>query len=418
MATDLKKVLIVGGGFAGITLALDLAKQHTWDVTLIDKNNYNFFPPLIYQVSTGFLEPSNISYPFRKLFQNKQHLHFHLGKLLEIKKEEKYIITSEGRIDYDYLVLAMGTTTNYFGMKSIQENAMPMKTIDDALNLRNTILLKFEEAALTQNAQERKELLTIVVAGAGPTGVEVSGMLSEMKRKIFKKDYPEFDAKDITIHLVDGGAAVLAAMSKQSQQDSLVELEKMGIDVKLNAQVTSYENNTVTLSDGTMIKAATLIWAAGVTASTVTGLPAEFFSRGKRIMVDEHNKLKDTDSIYALGDICIQDCDANFPNGHPQVAQVALQQAALLAKNLRAINTGKSLKPFVYKDKGSMAIIGSNKAVADIGTIHFKGFIAWFVWIFIHLMSLIGYRNRAKTAYNWFWAYITKDQPLRLIIRP
>lgn len=411
-------IVIVGGGFAGVTLAQSLAKNKKFEITLVDKNNYNFFPPLIYQVSTGFLEPSNISYPFRKLFQDKSNLHFRLGEIFSIHPDENYILSGTDRISYDLLIIATGTVTNFFGMDSIQQKAIPMKTIDDALNLRNSILLRFEQAAITTNAALRKKLLTIVIAGAGPTGVEVSGMLSEMKKKIFKKDYPEFDPAEIEIYLVDGANAVLSAMSVSSQQDTLQSLERMGIHVMLNAQVKSYENGIVALSNGTNITADTLVWAAGVTGSMIAGLPAQSIGRGNRLLVDDCNQVAGTKNIYAIGDICLQTTDAAFPNGHPQVAQVALQQAKLLSKNLTNIIDGNVRKPFAYKDKGSMAIIGFNKAVADIGKLHFKGFVAWFVWIFIHLMSLIGYRNRAKTAYNWFWAYLTKDQPLRLIIRP
>ncbi len=413
-----KKVVIVGGGFAGVTLAQSLSKDKHFDVILLDKNNYNFFPPLIYQVSTGFLEPSNISFPFRKLFHHQSNLHFRMGTMQDINAEENILITDTGAITYDYLIIASGTVTNYFGMESIAQQALPMKTIDDALHIRNTILLKFEKAAATADLEERKKLLTIVIAGAGPTGVEVSGMLSEMKKKIFTNDYPEFDSSEINIHLIDAADAVLSSMSKVAQKNTLNALQKLGIHVHLNAQVKSYTDKSVEMQDGRTIAADTLIWAAGVTVPKISDIPDNSIGRGKRIRVDENNLVLNTKNIYAIGDVCLQTNDSNFPNGHPQVAQVAIQQAKLLAKNFKAIKLNRKQKPFQYNDKGSMAIIGSKKAVADLGKLHFKGFLAWFVWLFIHLMSLIGYRNRIKTAYNWFLAYVTKDQNLRLIIRP
>ncbi|MBK0402751.1 NAD(P)/FAD-dependent oxidoreductase [Adhaeribacter sp. BT258] len=415
-----KKIVIIGGGFAGVNLANSLSGEPEFQVTLVDKNNYNFFPPLLYQVATGFLEVSNISYPFRKLLQGKPNLNFRLGELMEVKPEENKIVLSNGELEYDYLVMATGTETNYFGIDNIRKNAQPMKTVHDAINLRNFMLQKSEEATLATDDNERRKLTTIVVAGGGPTGVEVAGMLAEMRKNIGQKDYPELTGIESEIYLVDGGPSVLAPMSKASQQythDSLVEL---GVNVKLNKQVINYEDDLVTFADGETIETKILIWAAGVTGKMIAGMPTESYGRGRRLLVNEYNKVENTENIFAIGDIALQTSDGNFPNGHPQVAQVAIQQGKLLARNLKAQQEHKPLKAFAYHDRGSMAIIGRKKAVADLPKpkLHFNGFVAWVMWLFVHLVSLITVPNRVKTLYNWMIAYFTKDQAMRLIIRP
>ncbi len=415
-----KDIVIIGGGFAGINMALKLAKKEGFHVTLVDRNNYNFFPPLLYQVATGFLEVSNISYPFRKLFQRFDNVNFRLGELQKIVSSENKVVLSTGVLRYDYLVLATGTESNYFGIENIKKNGIPMKTLNDATNMRNFILLKLEEATIETDETEKKKLTTIVIAGGGPTGVEIAGMLSEMRKNIFRKDYPELAGYKGAIYLVDGGKKVLAPMSEEAQSYTYDTLVKMGVEVKLNKQVKDYVNDTVIFSDGETIQTKILIWAAGVTATVFEGIPATSYGKGKRLLVDAFNKVQATENIYAIGDTSFQTTDKDFPNGHPQLAQVAIQQGKNLAKNFLSLAKNEQLVPFIYNDKGSMAIIGTTKAVADIPKplLHFKGFIAWFMWLFIHLVSLINYRNQLRTLYNWVAAFATKDQSLRMIIRP
>ncbi len=415
-----KDIVIIGGGFAGINMAQSLAKKEGFHVTLVDMNNYNFFPPLLYQVATGFLEVSNISYPFRKLFQKYNNVNFRLGELQRIVPEANKVILTTGELSYDYLVLATGTESNYFGIENIKKNGIPMKTLNDATNMRNFLLLKMEEATIETDETEKKKLTTIVIAGAGPTGVEIAGMLSEMRKNIFRKDYPELAGHKGAIYLVDGGTAVLGPMSEKAKKYTYDTLVNLGVIVKLNKQVKDYVNDTVIFADGETIQTKILIWAAGVTATVFEGIPTTSYGRGKRLLVDEFNKIIGMQNIYAVGDNSFQTTDKNFPNGHPQLAQVAIQQGKNLAKNFLRAAKNESPIPFIYDDKGSMAIIGTMKAVADIPKpeLHFKGFIAWFIWLFIHLVSLINYRNRIRTLYNWAVAFMTKDQSLRFIIRP
>lgn len=414
------EIVIIGGGFAGLNLAKELLNEKGIHVTLVDKNNYNFFPPLIYQVATAFLEPSSISYPFRKFFAGKKNLQFRLGELQKVIPAENKIILNNGELTYDYLVFATGAETSYFGMENVKKNAIPMKTLNDAIEMRNTILKNLEKAAICKDIRKRRKLLTIVVAGGGPTGVELSGMFAEMRKNIFLKEYPELGTTASNIYLVDGGDALLSPMSKESQEDTLEAVTKLGVIVKLNSRVTDYVDDTVFFSNGETIQTKNLIWAAGVSAREFEGIPTESYGRGKRLATDAFNKVNGTQNIYAIGDTCIQLTDKNFPEGHPQVAQVAIQQGLNLSKNFKSINQNKPLIPFVYKDKGAMAIIGKNKAVVDLPSpkLHFKGFFAWIIWLFVHLISLITYRNRILTFYNWMTAYFAKDQSLRMIIRP
>ncbi|VXB96813.1 NADH dehydrogenase [Flavobacterium sp. 9R] len=413
-------IVIIGGGFGGINLAKALTNEKGITVTLVDKNNYNFFPPLIYQVATAFLEPSSISYPFRKFFAGKKNLQFRLGELLEVISNENKVILNNGELVYDQLVFATGAETSYFGMENVRKNAIPMKTLNDAIEMRNTLLKNLEKAAICKDIRKRRKLLTIVVAGGGPTGVEVSGMFAEMRKSILIKEYPELETSASNIYLVDGGEALLSPMSVASQQDTLEAVTKLGVVVKLNTRVVDYKDDTVFFEDGNTIQTKNLIWAAGVTAREFEGIPAESYGRGKRMLTDAFNKVIGTTNIFAIGDTCLQLTDENFPQGHPQVAQVAIQQGLNLADNFKKILQQDTLKPFVYKDKGSMAIIGKNKAVVDLPkpSLHFKGFFAWMIWLFVHLMSLITYRNRINTFYHWMIAYFSKDQSLRMIIRP
>nr|WP_107809990.1 NAD(P)/FAD-dependent oxidoreductase [Elizabethkingia sp. YR214] len=415
-----KKIVIIGGGFAGLNFIKN-SKSKDYHITLVDRNNYTFFPPLLYQVATSFLEPSSISYPFRKMLRKKNNVNFKLGEIVRIIPERKQIILTTGELDYDYLILATGTETNYFGIENVRKKAIPMKTVNDSLEMRNHLLKQLEHATMfVDNHEILRKKLNIVVAGGGPTGVEISGMLAEMQT-IFRKDYPEFNAVKLqsSIYLVDGAAQLLSPMSKKSQENTFKALEKMGVKIILNAQVLNYENDKVVLSNGEVIETENLIWAAGITSQIFVGLPENCYGKGKRLLVDTYNKIEVLADIYAIGDTCIQMADSNFPLGHPQVAQVALQQGKTLARNLDNLLEKKPLSPFIYKDKGSMAIISHNKAVVDLpGGVHFKGTIAWLIWLFIHLMSLVHYRNRITTLYNWVVAYFTKDQALRMIIRP
>ena len=412
------RIVIVGGGFAGLNLAKSLAGKDGMQVTLVDKNNYHFFPPLIYQVATSFIEASNISYPFRKMFQDEKNVRFFNGSLTNINHSKNQIETDTGIVEYDFLVLAMGTETNYFGMENVKQNSLPMKTIDDALNLRNQILLHLEQATRTTDEKELAKLTTIVIAGGGPTGVEVAGMMAEMGRNIIAKDYPELKYNKGNIFLVDAAQTLLGPMSSKAQKEAYHALEELGVHIKLGVAVQDFANYKVLLSDGTEISTATMVWASGVIAREAPGLPAESITRGRRILVDEFNKVIGTTNIYALGDICFQTSDKDYPNGHPQLAQVAIQQGKLLAKNFSNINTNKAPKAFVYKNKGSMAIISKFKAVVDLPKGFFKGFLAWLTWLFIHIIPIAGFRNKFKLAFNWFWSFITNDPTLRLIIRP
>lgn len=414
------KIVIVGGGFAGINLAKELTNVPEIEVILVDKNNYNFFPPLIYQVATAFLEPSSISYPFRKFFAGKKNLRFRLAEVLRVNPEQNTVILDDGELTYDYLVFATGAETSFFGMENVQKNAIPMKTLNDSIEMRNKLLQNMEQAVITKNIRERRKYLTIVVAGGGPTGVEVSGMLSEMRNGVLRKEYPELSTSASKIYLVDGGNALLSPMSEASQKDTYDALTKMGVTVLLNTRVTDYKDDLVYFANGETIPTKNLIWAAGITAKKFEGLPEECYGRGQRMITDAYNQVNLTHNIFAIGDTSIMMTDENFPNGHPQVAQVAIQQGKNLAKNFINILSNKPLEAFKYKDKGSMAIIGKNKAVVDLPKpkMHFKGFFAWMVWLFIHLISLITYRNRINTFYNWMVAYFAKDQSYRMIIRP
>ena len=414
-----KKLVIIGGGFGGVNLALHLKNNPGFEVTLVDKNNYNFFPPLIYQVATGFLENSNISYPFRKLFHKFNNTRFRLGEVVSVNPVSHTVQLNNGDLYYDYLVFATGAVTNYFGMENIRKNAIPMKNVNDALEMRNTLLQRLELATITDDPVEKRKLLTIVVAGGGPTGVEVSGMLADMRVHSFPKDYPEIRHTGAKIYLVDGGAHLLTPMSASSQTDTFDALTRMGVVIKLEAHVKDFSDDQVLLSTGEIIETKNLIWTAGVTAQTFNGIPDSCYGKSKRMIADAYNQVTGLEGIYAIGDTCIQTHESQYPNGHPQLAQVSIQQGKLLAANFKAMQNKKRLKPFQYNDLGTMAIIGRNKAVADLPHhIHFKGFIAWFMWLFIHLLSLITFRNRIKTLANWMVSYLYKDQALRFIVRP
>ena len=415
-----KRIVIAGGGFAGINLISKLKNNKAFEIILVDLNNYHFFPPLIYQVASGFMEPSAISYPFRKIIAEEENVRFRLGELQRVIPNEKKVILHNGELQYDILVLATGTESNYFGMENVKNNAIPMKTIADALSMRNKLLINLEEATRTTDVNERKKLIGTVIAGAGPTGVELAGMFAEMRENIIKKDYPEFTDEELgEVILVDGAATVLPPMSEQSQKYTQEKLKKLGVKIMLNTNVSDFVDDKVYLTNGAVLETKNLIWTAGVKAKTFDGFNEEDYGKGARLLVDEHNKLLHYTDIYALGDTCLMTADKAFENGHPQLAQAAIQQALNLGENLKKSSL-QDWKPFAYNDKGSMAIIGRNKAVADLPKFkkHFNGFFAWFIWVFIHIMSLVTYKNRLAALYNWVISYFSKDQSFRMIIEP
>jgi len=414
----MKKIVIVGGGFGGINLAKKLAGSHALEVTLVDRNNYNFFPPLLYQVSTAFIELSSISYPFRKMFQGSHNINFHLGSLIKVYPGDNTIETDNGILSYDYLVLGMGTETNFFGNKNVMEHAFPMKNIDEAIALRNHILINMEKADRTSDAKEQDKLRTIVIAGGGATGVEIAGMLAGMGSDIIAKDYPRLNKNGGKIYLIDGSPVLLGPMSTKAQQEAYKVLKGLGVKIILNTLVKDYQNGVVTLSDGQAIETHSLIWASGVVAREVPGLPEAAISRGRRIIVDGYNKVEGTENIFAIGDQCLQTADAKYPNGHPQLAQIAIQQGTLLGTNFRNMIKGLPIKPFTYHDKGSMAIIAKHKAVVDLPKGFIKGYFAWLTWLLIHVVPIAGFRNKIKLSFSWFWSFLSNDPTLRLIIRP
>lgn len=413
-----KHIIIVGGGFAGINLIKSLKNDSRFRVTLVDKNNYHFFPPLIYQVATSFIEASNISYPFRKLISKYNNVHFHMGSLLKVNPESKTIETDTGTLRYDYLVLALGTESNFFGMENVRRHALPMKNIEEALYLRNHILLNLEEAARNKDVKAAEKLQNVVIAGGGPTGVELAGMLAEMGRYIAEKEYPEIKLGLSNLYLVDALPNLLSSMSEVAQETAYHNLEKLGVKILLNVSVKDYTEGKVVLSDGKTIPTETLIWTSGVIGREVPGLPEKSIDGGRRILVDGYNKVQGIENIYALGDICLQLTEKEYPKGHPQLAQVAIQQARNLGNNFKRIEDEKVLNPFKYNNKGSMAIISKFKAVVDLPKFSFKGFSAWLTWLFIHILPLVGFGNKIRLAVEWLRLFITNNPSIRLILYP
>ena len=418
MNDAVRKIVVVGGGFAGVNLVKRLANDKRFQVTLVDRNNYHSFTPLLYQVGMAFIEPSNISYPFRRLFQEKENLRFHLGCLQRVNTESNEIETDTGVLQYDYLVLALGTESNYFGMENVKEKSWPLKTINDATNLRNHLLLNMEQAARTTDPEKRRQLLNVVIAGGGPTGVEVAGMLAEMAHHIAPKEYPEIPRIANPIYLVEAAPVLLGPMSKKSQEEATRVLTRLGVQVKLNVAVKDYTDGRVILSNGEEIPTNVLIWTSGVIGRQVPGLPPGIVGRARRIVVDEYNRVKGLQNVFAIGDIALQTSDPEYPNGHPMLAQVAIQQGKNLAENFEREAEGRALQPFKYHNKGSMAIISKYKAVVDLPRGFVKGFVAWLIWLFVHLIPITSFRNKVKLAFSWLWSFMTNDPTLRLIIRP
>ncbi len=411
--SDQKRIVIVGAGFAGLTLADKLAKSK-FQVVLIDKNNYHQFQPLFYQVAMAGLEPSSIVFPIRKFFRKRPNVYFRVTEVQSIEMEANRIHTDLGIVNFDYLVLATGADTNFFGNEKIASKAIPMKSISEALFLRNRILSDFEKALSITNYQDRQGYIDILIVGGGPTGVEVAGALAEMRNYVLPKEYPELDYKEIDIILVQSGNRILKGMSEEAGEKALQFLQKLGVKIILNDRVTDYDGKTVFLKSGDQIPSRKVIWAAGITGNKIKGLPEATIVRGNRIKVDHRCLVAGTENIFAVGDIAFMEKEA-FPYGHPQVAQVAMQQAKLVAKNFKR---PEKAKDFVYKDLGSMATIGRNKAVVDLPNFKFQGAFAWLVWLFVHLYQLLGVKNRIFVFINWVWNYFTYDQSLRLIIRP
>lgn len=415
--TSYPRVVIIGGGFAGISLAKKLSKQEV-QVVLLDKHNYHTFQPLLYQVSTGGLEPDSIAYPIRKILKNFTNFHFRLAHVETIDTETNQVVTDIGILKFDYLVVASGSKTNYFGNTEIDQHSMAMKTIPQSLNLRSLILENFEEALLTSDLNERNALMNFVIVGAGPTGVELAGALAEIKKGILPKDYPDLDTRSVQINLIQSGDRILKEMSEKASEKAEDFLEKLGVNVWKNVRVTNYDGKTVTTNSDLTFETATFIWAAGVKGATIKGLDGnEFVTKGNRILVNEFNQVKGFKHIFAIGDVACMEND-EFPNGLPMMAQPAIQQGDQLGENILRLLENKHLKPFVYNDKGAMATIGRNKAVVDLKHYKFQGVFAWYVWMFVHLFFLIGFRNRVVVFINWVYNYIRFDREARLIIRP
>jgi NADH:ubiquinone reductase (H+-translocating) len=414
--TEKPRIVIIGGGFGGIELAKKL-KSDKIQVVMVDRHNYHTFQPLLYQVATAGLEPDSIAGPLRKIIANDTGFYFRMAQVEKIDPINSCIHTNIGRLHYDFLVIACGSKTNYFGNEGVFKNAFPLKQIPQALDLRSQILQNFEKAVISRDAEQTKRLLTFVIVGGGPTGVELAGALGELKKHVLPKDYPDLDIDQMEIYLVEGLSRLLPSMSEYAGNKAYKYLEEFGIRIKLNTIVDCFDGNTVVMKNGEALKCNTLIWAAGVKGNIVEGLPEECIEKG-RIKVDEFNRVKCFENIFAIGDVSLQKAK-EFPEGLPMLAPVAMQQGRHLGKNLLRMIASKPLKPFNYYDKGSMATVGRNKAVVNLpGNLNFGGYFAWVIWLFIHLLYIIGFRRKLIVFSNWLWNYFTYDRGSRLIIRP
>jgi NADH dehydrogenase len=413
--TAAPRIVIVGGGFGGLQLIKNLP-QGKFQIVLLDKHNYHAFQPLLYQVATAGLEPDSIAYPLRKIFKNRGDFFFRLAEVKSIDSGKKEIHTSLGVLGYDHLVLATGTVTNFFGNETIAAKSMGMKTVPEALNIRSLLLENFEAALITDDLKERESLMNVVIVGAGPTGVELAGAIAELRAHVLPKDYPDLDFRRMSIHLVEGMGKVLPPMSDASSRKAQDFLEELGVQVWLNTKVEGYDGRTISTSGKPMLT-QTLIWAAGVQCMPPEGISGDDLVRGNRIRVNRFNQVEGKEGLYAIGDLAYMETE-NFPKGHPQVAQPAIQQGKLLAKNLNRMRVGQELKPFEYTDLGSMATIGRSRAVADLPKFKTQGFLAWLIWMFVHLMSLVGFRNRVVVFVNWTYNFFNYNRDIRLIIRP
>jgi len=413
------KVIIAGSGFAGLKLARSLVNKENIEVLMIDKNNYHQFQPLFYQVATAGLDASNISFPIRKIFQKVKNVYFRLTSLQEIKNNENKIVTDIGEFEYDVLVLATGADTNFFGNDKIKAAALPMKSTAQALALRHHLIENFENALITTDEAELHRRMTVVLVGGGPTGVELSGAIAEMRKWILPRDYPELDFSKMKIYLIEGSPKTLGSMSEKSSEQSCKYLHKLGVEVRTGLVVKDYDGKTVTLSNGETIESNTVIWAAGIKGNVPAGIDGTQIVKGNRIKVDRHNKILGTNNIYAIGDVAYMETP-KYPHGHPQLANVAINQGKVLAENLiHQANGNKHLqKEYEYHDKGTLATVGRNLAVADLKpNLHFGGWFAWLIWMSLHLMLILGVKNKLQIFINWLYKYFTYDQNLRLLIR-
>lgn len=415
--TDLPRVVIIGGGFAGMALTRKLLKEDV-QVVIFDRNNYHTFQPLLYQVSTSGLEPDSIAYPLRKITRESNKCFFRLAEVIAISAEKNSVKTNIGDLSFDYLVIATGSKTNFFGNQSIKEHGMWMKTVPQALNIRSLILENLEQAVITDDPEKRKALLNFVLVGAGPTGVELSGAIAELRNHVVPRDYPDIDIREMNIHLLEGLGRVLPPMSEKSSSKAHKFLEELGVQIHLNTMVESYDGHLVSTNTDLSIKSETFIWSAGVEGAPVNGLNASaIIEKARRYEVNAFNQVRGYENIFAIGDIALMPTE-EYPKGHPMVAQPAIQQGKHLAKNLKRLLKGEELVPFEYHDKGTMATVGRNRAVVDLEKMRFSGFSAWFIWMFVHLWFLIGFRNRLVTFFNWVYNYVNYDKAARLIIRP
>lgn len=411
-----ERIVILGGGFAGLRLARKLNRKN-YQIVLLDRNNFHVFQPLFYQVATSGLEPAAIAFPLRKVFQKHNHVHIRIAEIQEVDPERRLVLTNIGYLSYDYLILALGADTNYFGNENIRRNALPMKSINEAIGLRNKILENYELALNETDPARTASLMNVVIVGAGPTGVELAGAIAEMKNYILPKDYPELDFSLMKVQLLEAGPSILPGYSEKSAARAGNYLKKLGVEVRTQTRVQDYDGQEITLKDEDPLYAHTMIWAAGVKANTVEGMPDAAYGKNDRLIVNEYNEVKGLDHVYAIGDMAYMETE-DFPKGHPQVAQVALQQSTNLYHNLLRQKNGKDRQPFQYVDKGSMATVGRNLAVADLPAgIRLGGAPAWMLWLFIHLMALVGVKNRLFVFINWAFSYFTYDQSLRLLIR-
>lgn len=411
-----KRIVIVGAGFGGLKFANKLNPK-IFDVILLDKNNYHQFQPLFYQVAIAGLEPSSIAYPLRKNFQKKSHIHFRMCEVISVSPEIKMIETNEGSVEYDYLVIATGCDTNFFGNQSFKNSTMTLKSVSEALFARNQILQSFEDAASTDDDDVLKKRLTFVIVGGGATGVELAGALADMRNQVLPKDYPEINFSKMEIYLIDASPRLLLAMSEEASQKAAQTLGKRGVKILQNVSVASYENSLISITDGTQLISDNVLWVAGIVGNKISGIPDESYTNGNRLLINQLCEIDGLRDVYAIGDIaCMK--NEEYPKGHPQVAQGALQMATTLAKNLGLKELGKPSIPFKYKNKGSLATIGRNAAVADLSRFHFGGTIAWWLWLVVHLFTIMGIKNKLFIFLDWAWNYVTYDISLRLLIRP
>ncbi len=411
--TTKKKIIVIGGGFAGIQLVRQL-DENLFEILLIDKINHHQFQPLFYQVATSQLEPSSISFPLRNVFKGKKNLQIRMAEVLNIDESTNSISTTIGHFEYDFLVLAIGCKTNFFGNQEIEKYAFTLKTTYEAITIRNHILQTFENIISVED-DVKESLLNLVIVGAGPTGVELAGSFAEIRKNILPKDYPGIDFSKFKIILIEGSKNTLNSMSDESKIASKKYLEEMGVIIMTETIVDHYDGKLLTLKNADVIKTKTVIWAAGVTGNKILGLPENYFVNSNRLKVNQLSMIIDSKNIFAVGDIAYMETD-KYPKGHPQLANVAINQAQNLAKNFKNIVQNRPTHNFVYKDLGSMATIGRNKAVVDLPFFKFQGYFAWIVWMFLHLMLIVSIRNKLIIFINWAWAYFTKDTSLRLIL--